>query len=1217
MPSMPDRNRARRSRAALRTACERLEGRTLPATIQLPIFDIQTNDGGIPRTSTYDPANSTISTFSSYALPVYIYSVSKLNILHTNTSDDPSAISSSNLNFAFSVEEGVAIYAGRIGPPPGQKPQLSFGTAGGAFVDVNILPSDPEEIGKVVTIELTASRDTKSLPEQYPLADDGAWQSSVTYKVGTNTPPLPLLAASDIPLNALVTGLTPDSSNSVKFEAKVGQSFQIAVSALVAGAFDSPMGSGSMGHLQLGISILRSKPDVAVTSVKLASESDGGVDVNYTIDSPLTVPAPFALRWLDAAGNVVGSPITTGDNGLPLTSLLTPNTPGVPYTLHISSARLGPPPPGAVKLEAVADITNAIEESREDNNTASLTLPDIAVQSIQWHPSTADGWSNDPANAGGVDIGYTISGPDDLPQGAPVAVYWTDAEGNKLNPDNPITRGKGGVTLVTQTAQNTSAFITVPASQLGTPPKGAVGLLAVIDPTSAPSFPSPAGLIPESDEMNNSNPRPLDASRSAILRGSVHYSVSDDGYALNASFMPAEGNNPPPRDQPPVGALTLPQAAAICGVDRFNWVQHLEFPDGYEHFYRFHGTDQSDAIESPMLDPDDVVTDASQITLVSDLADRGEALKSLPVDQWPFYWSEPIDNEYKNYYNIDKQNSYILNFRDVPAQPDDFLKESDYWSFTTNLVGVKVGIGDPPTYSQVDLRSPGDLTIRWKSNTVYDHTKLPKTPNNGGVFLYSVDESALPPDLSGGIFDVQVGDQATGETPLSLSPVTNQTVEEGGTLSFTAQATGGNADRTLTYSLDPGSPPGATIDPNTGAFSWDVPASEPPGNYSVTVRVTDNSSPPATDAKTFTITVASSQQPTSLSPVSGSGTFGGTATLSATLTSNGSPLAGKIVTFTLNNGGTVTTLGTATTDANGVATLTGASLAGITAGAYPGAVGASFAQDANDAATSATGDLTVGKATPSLSWANPADLVYGTPLGASQLDATASVPGTFAYAPAAGTILHAGRGQALKATFTPADTADFVTATATVLIDVAPAPLTITADDKTLVAGTALPALSASYSGFVNGDGPANLATPVTLTTAATPGSPAGTYAIMASGAASPDYTITFSSGTLTVTPAPATSPSPTTTPPASITGPRAAFVATLYNDVLGRNPEPAGLRYWVRRLAVGKPALDVARGIWTSPEHRSLVRSGVAPRIGFWHAFADALRAGRAARLG
>ena len=43
---------------------------------------------------------------------------------------------------------------------------------------------------------------------------------------------------------------------------------------------------------------------------------------------------------------------------------------------------------------------------------------------------------------------------------------------------------------------------------------------------------------------------------------------------------------------------------------------------------------------------------------------------------------------------------------------------------------------------------------------------------------------------------------------------------------------------------------------------------------------------------------------------------------------------------------------------------------------------------------------------------------------------------------------------------------------------ITPAPLTITADDETTVYGAPLPELTASYSGFVNGETPADLTTP-------------------------------------------------------------------------------------------------------------------------------------------
>jgi MBG domain (YGX type) len=55
-------------------------------------------------------------------------------------------------------------------------------------------------------------------------------------------------------------------------------------------------------------------------------------------------------------------------------------------------------------------------------------------------------------------------------------------------------------------------------------------------------------------------------------------------------------------------------------------------------------------------------------------------------------------------------------------------------------------------------------------------------------------------------------------------------------------------------------------------------------------------------------------------------------------------------------------------------------------------------------------------------------------------------------------------------------------------------------------------------AGFVNGDTAANLTAQPALSTTATTASPAGTYPISASGAASPNYTISYLPGTLTVT---------------------------------------------------------------------------------------------------
>jgi hypothetical protein len=99
--------------------------------------------------------------------------------------------------------------------------------------------------------------------------------------------------------------------------------------------------------------------------------------------------------------------------------------------------------------------------------------------------------------------------------------------------------------------------------------------------------------------------------------------------------------------------------------------------------------------------------------------------------------------------------------------------------------------------------------------------------------------------------------------------------------------------------------------------------------------------------------------------------------------------------------------------------------------------------DANLPKAHAAVPLVVTKATPAITWPRPADIFYGTPLGADQLNATAPVEGTFDYTPAAGQVLSAGM-QTLSVTFTPEGTADYETAQASVSIVVNKATPAIT-----------------------------------------------------------------------------------------------------------------------------------------------------------------------------
>ena len=59
----------------------------------------------------------------------------------------------------------------------------------------------------------------------------------------------------------------------------------------------------------------------------------------------------------------------------------------------------------------------------------------------------------------------------------------------------------------------------------------------------------------------------------------------------------------------------------------------------------------------------------------------------------------------------------------------------------------------------------------------------------------------------------------------------------------------------LTYSLDPGAPPGAAINPTNGVFTWTPTEAQGPSTNVVTLRVTDTGFPALSDFKTITIIV--------------------------------------------------------------------------------------------------------------------------------------------------------------------------------------------------------------------------------------------------------------------------------------------------------------------------------------------------------------------------
>jgi sugar lactone lactonase YvrE len=174
---------------------------------------------------------------------------------------------------------------------------------------------------------------------------------------------------------------------------------------------------------------------------------------------------------------------------------------------------------------------------------------------------------------------------------------------------------------------------------------------------------------------------------------------------------------------------------------------------------------------------------------------------------------------------------------------------------------------------------------------------------------------------------------------------------------------------------------------------------------------------------------------TAVTPSTSSASFGQCVTLTANVASSSGSPAGT-VSFSANSGSI--SLGTATLSA-GIATV---STCSMTPGTY--SISAAYSGATTFATSSGTTSFRVTQATPFILWSSPADITYGTPLSASQLSATvASVAGTFTYSPGLNTVLGAGV-HTLSVLFTPNDTTDYTTASASVSINVKPAVPTLT-----------------------------------------------------------------------------------------------------------------------------------------------------------------------------
>jgi hypothetical protein len=143
------------------------------------------------------------------------------------------------------------------------------------------------------------------------------------------------------------------------------------------------------------------------------------------------------------------------------------------------------------------------------------------------------------------------------------------------------------------------------------------------------------------------------------------------------------------------------------------------------------------------------------------------------------------------------------------------------------------------------------------------------------------------------------------------------------------------------------------------------------------------------------------------------------------------------------------------------------------------------------------GTLSITPGPSSITWTNPADMVYGQSLGNEQLNAIGSVPGVLTYDPPAGSLLDVSNAQVLTVTLAPTDT-NYSPASASVLVNVLQAATTAVVASS---ANPALPGTSVTFTATLNAVAPGS-GTPTGAVQFSVDGSPVGTPASLSGGVA-------------------------------------------------------------------------------------------------------------------
>jgi pectate lyase len=284
-------------------------------------------------------------------------------------------------------------------------------------------------------------------------------------------------------------------------------------------------------------------------------------------------------------------------------------------------------------------------------------------------------------------------------------------------------------------------------------------------------------------------------------------------------------------------------------------------------------TDPSNPVYTGKIKALDTIYQFDSTFVRGNSTDPGNPLGPFQAPIIPFSWNLP-NNQLPYSYSMDdpSQLQTIITSPTAGAGAGVLTWNKTNWLLTSYASSAPVIVADPQAQSvtsggaaNFSVVAGGSIPLgyQWYFNT---NTPLLNATNffltitnvqaaNAGTYSVVVTNTAGSTTSAFALLSIVSSNSAP-----TLAPLQDTNIIAGATLLLTNSATDPDAGQSLTYGLlNP--PANASVDPNSGAFSWRPSISQANASYPIAITVADNGNPPLSATQTFNVSVSMPAKP--------------------------------------------------------------------------------------------------------------------------------------------------------------------------------------------------------------------------------------------------------------------------------------------------------------------------------------------------------------------